>query len=127
MAQLTAEMMAALTEALENESVRPYRELASEVRSYMFKTLDDDLIPAIGETYIAFGAACAHKAAERLGELERIFDLQWKSDMRAIKHWHSENPGYDLVWPDRKELTSWLLAKAFPLSPLSKPITEDRT
>lgn len=117
MAKITPEMMAALTEALENESVRPYRELAAEVRSYMFKTLDDDLIPAIGETYIAFGAACAHKSAERLGELERTFDLQWRRDQDAIKRWQKANPGNDLVWPDRGKLLDWLMDKAFPAPP----------
>jgi hypothetical protein len=112
--ELTPEILDALKDALEKEAARPYRELALEVRSYVFETLDDDLIPTIGESYIAFGAACAHRAAERLADLERTFDLQWKADMRAIEHWQSENPGNDLVWPDRKELTLWLLNKAFP-------------
>ena len=61
MAELTSEMMAALTEALENESVRPYRELAAEVRSYMFKTLDDDLIPAIGDGFRISGEVNAEE------------------------------------------------------------------
>lgn len=37
-----------------------------------------------------------------------VFDLQWESDMRAIKRWH--DAGNDpMVWPDRTNLSVWLM------------------
>ncbi len=42
-------------------------------------------------------------------DLQRTFDLMWKADMEAIKLWQKANPGNDMVWPDRRKLTRWLL------------------
>jgi hypothetical protein len=43
--------------------------------------------------------------------LRQTFDLQWQADQRAILKWQAAHPGNELVWPDRQELTSWLLGK----------------
>ena len=44
-------------------------------------------------------------------ELEDIFEKVWDADMRAIAAWQAANPGNDMVWPDRSELTLWLLSE----------------
>lgn len=46
----------------------------------------------------------------QLLELEQIFDLRWKADMRAIKRWQ-EATGRMLTWPDSADLSVWLLEK----------------
>ena len=50
-------------------------------------------------------------AVERADQLQATFDLSWKADMRAIKRWQADNPGNDLVWPDRADLVVYLLEK----------------
>jgi hypothetical protein len=49
------------------------------------------------------------KSESVCSEFQRIFDLTWEADMRAIKVWQAANPGNDLIWPDRAKLTLWLL------------------
>src|SRR5438105_1997448 len=46
---------------------------------------------------------------EQLSDLEPIFDLRWKADMRAIKQWQEAHPGKEFVWPDHADLVVWLL------------------
>lgn len=43
-------------------------------------------------------------------EEDRLFDLRWDADMRAIRMWQAET-GRDLVWPDHADLVVWLLKK----------------
>lgn len=47
--------------------------------------------------------------AERLRDLEDLFDLRWKADMRAIRRWRKANPGNERVLPDHADLVVWLL------------------
>ena len=58
------------------------------------------------------------RAADRINELqqslndyERLFQLRWQADMRAIKMWQAANPGNDLVWPDHADLCVWLMGR----------------
>ena len=52
----------------------------------------------------------AEEAAERMEELQRIFDLEGESDRRAIKRWHDAgNPEH--VWPDRTDMVVWLMGE----------------
>ena len=44
-------------------------------------------------------------------ELQGVFDLIWKADMRAIQMWQEANPGNDRVWPDGAKLTIWLMGQ----------------
>ena len=48
--------------------------------------------------------------AERLAELESLFDLCHNADMRAIKQWQ-EATGRTRVWPDQTALVGWLLER----------------
>lgn len=48
-------------------------------------------------------------AEAKAAELQRVFDVQWKADQRAIKLWQAAHPGKDLVWPDRCNMVVWLL------------------
>ena len=50
-------------------------------------------------------------SVEALKELEEIFELRWKADMRAIKMWRKGHPERKLVMPDHADLVLWLLAK----------------
>lgn len=51
------------------------------------------------------------KTEAELAELQGVFDLIWKADMRAIEMWQEANPGNDLVWPDGAKLTLWLMGQ----------------
>lgn len=51
----------------------------------------------------------AELKAER-DELQRVFDLRWKADMRAIKRWQAAT-GRTLTWPDHADLCVWLLGE----------------
>ena len=53
----------------------------------------------------------AEKAEAQRDELQAIFDLQWKADQRAIHRWQGDDPSRALTWPDRTDLTMWLLEK----------------
>ncbi len=46
--------------------------------------------------------------AEKIAELEALFDMRWNCDMRAIKRWQ-EATGRTLTWPDHTDLLVWLL------------------
>ncbi len=46
--------------------------------------------------------------AEKIAELEAVFDMRWNCDMRAIKRWQAAT-GRDLTWPDQTDLLVWLL------------------
>ena len=40
--------------------------------------------------------------------LNLLFDLRWKADMKAIKQWQ-EATERELVWPNHSDLCVWLL------------------
>lgn len=48
--------------------------------------------------------------AEKLAELEALFDLCHDADMRAIKQWQAAT-GRTRTWPDQTALVLWLLGK----------------
>jgi hypothetical protein len=59
-----------------------------------------------------------YEAADRIealtaevGELQEVFDFQWRANMRAVEIWRTANPGNDLVLPDSAKLTVWLLER----------------
>ncbi len=47
--------------------------------------------------------------AEKLADLEALFDMRWAADMRAIKRWQAAGPGREHTWPDHVDLVVWLL------------------
>lgn len=47
--------------------------------------------------------------ADKLAELEALFDMRWAADMRAIKRWQAAGTGRELTWPDHADLVVWLL------------------
>lgn len=52
--------------------------------------------------------AVQHLESE-LTELNQLFDLRWKADMRAVKRWQEAGPGRELTHPDRADLVVFLL------------------
>ncbi len=56
--------------------------------------------------------------SEELAQLQLLFDLRWKADMRAIKMWQAAGPDRDLIWPDHADLVVWMLEQ---LKPAKKP------
>jgi hypothetical protein len=44
-----------------------------------------------------------------VGELQEVFDFQWRANMRAVEMWRTANPGNELVLPDSAKLTVWML------------------
>jgi hypothetical protein len=51
-----------------------------------------------------------HLTAE-VAEYEAIFDAQWNADMAGVQMWREAHPGNDMVLPDRKRFTAWILAE----------------
>jgi len=53
----------------------------------------------------------ADEAADRIEELEHLFDLRWAADMRAIRLWQSAHPDQPRTWPDHADLGTWCLSR----------------
>lgn len=51
----------------------------------------------------------ATEIIENADELQRVFDMRWAADMRAIKRWQAAGPGRELTWPDRADMVVFLL------------------
>lgn len=91
---------------------------AREGRQFFVATIENG---APGDTLETEKANAAMFAAipEIVAELKRLrdeaaewqqrFDLQWDSDMRAIRMWQEANPGNDLTWPSNDRLCFWLM------------------
>lgn len=47
-------------------------------------------------------------ASSELDEIQRLFELRYAADMRAIKRWEDAT-GKTLIWPDHADLVVWLL------------------
>ena len=48
---------------------------------------------------------------DRIAELEQIFDLSYKADMRAIIMWRKGHPERNLTMPDKTDMVIWLLER----------------
>jgi hypothetical protein len=46
-----------------------------------------------------------------VAEYEATFDAAWEADMAGVQMWREAHPGNDLVLPDRKRFTAWILAE----------------
>lgn len=46
-----------------------------------------------------------------VAEYEAMFDAQWNADMAGVQMWREAHPGNDMVMPDRKRFTAWILAE----------------
>jgi hypothetical protein len=46
--------------------------------------------------------------AER-DDLEQLFELRHKADMRAVDRWRKAHPGNELRMPDHADLVVWLM------------------
>lgn len=46
---------------------------------------------------------------QQMDELERVFELRWAADMRAIKRWREQAPGRELTMPDHADMVVYLL------------------
>ena len=64
------------------------------------------------------------EAAIRLGEFERMFDVRFDADMRAIKRWQAVS-GKTLSWPEHSDLCVWLMEQLEDAkhAPSIQPIT----
>lgn len=74
--------------------------------------LGDTSIRHSGTIYTHIGECtnnCYFKIKEELDNLRRTFDIRWKADMRAIKHWQKAHPGKENIWPDHADMVVWLL------------------
>ncbi len=57
---------------------------------------------------------CAQEIARLKIELdkhERLTELHWQADQRAIRRWQAEGPGREQAWPDYTDMVVWLLNK----------------
>ena len=48
---------------------------------------------------------------EQCGELNALFDLRWKADMRAVERWRAGHPERELRLPDHADMVVWLLER----------------
>ena len=68
------------------------------------------------------GEMHAEQIVEALNEDNRLFNLRWEADMRAIERWQEAHPGNDLVWPDHTDLVVWLMEQhAAAISTATEP------
>jgi hypothetical protein len=79
-----------------------------------FVFLDPDLPPSEWEKQYSMDVV--YVRADRIealtaevGELQEVFDFQWRAHMRAVEMWRTANPGNELVLPDSAKLTVWML------------------
>ena len=84
--------------------------------------MTDDLVTRLREYRIGCGIHCSAydarepldeciEAADRIEELEQLFDLRWAADMRAIKAWQIAHPDQPRTWPDHADLGVWCLSR----------------
>ncbi len=50
-------------------------------------------------------------ATDLVMEMEAMFDLRQKADMRAIKRWREAHPESKLTLPDQADLCVWLMGQ----------------
>lgn len=50
-------------------------------------------------------------AREDRDALQRLADLRWAADERAIQRWQAEEPGRELQRPDHADLCCWLIVR----------------
>lgn len=48
---------------------------------------------------------------DQIGDYRKVFDLQWKADLRAVARWRDAAPGRDMKLPDRADLCGFLLER----------------
>jgi len=75
---------------------------------------DEELTAFLRDLPFLRAAAAADRIealTAEVGELQEVFDFQWKANMRAVEMWRAANPGNDLVLPDSANLTVWLLER----------------
>ena len=68
-------------------------------------------VPAFACEALGEAADAIERLAAECDELQQTFNLMWKADQDAIKLWQAET-GKDLMWPDQRKLTRWLLERA---------------
>jgi len=84
--------------------------------------MTDDLVKRLREYRIGCGIHCSAydarepldeciEAADRIEELELLFDMRWKADTRAIRLWQSAHPDKPRTWPDHADLGTWCLSR----------------
>ena len=77
---------------------------------------DEELVKALrdfaDDGYADLSVAAADRIealTSEVGELQEVFDFQWRANMLAVEMWRTANPGNDLVLPDSAKLTVWML------------------
>jgi len=73
--------------------------------------MTDDLVKRLRMDANEFDCETYSEAADRIEELEQLFDLRWAADMRAIKAWQSAHPDQPRTWPDHADLGTWCLSR----------------
>lgn len=67
------------------------------------------------ETYVKLGydarASQEKKLVDKVTELEAIFDMRHRADMRAVARWRAAAPGRELKQPDHADLVVFLLGE----------------
>lgn len=102
------ERIAALLIAKGPDSPEQYRAVAGEI---MRLVAWDQYMRTDGAWELQVQQLAGEKEALKAecAELNRVFELQWDADQRAIKMWRQAHPGHDHVWPDRANMVVWML------------------
>lgn len=109
-------------EAFDKEALMSYQTLIRESEDRMRALIAEQKQSL--ETHIAgLNESNAETDAEKLAELEALFDLRHNADMRAIKCWQ-EATGRDLIWPDQADLCVWLLEQLDKTRALLQPFAD---
>ena len=73
--------------------------------------MSDDLVKRLRKGVMCGDDPVIEEAADRIEELEQLFDLRWAADMRAIKAWQIAHPDQPKTWPDHADLSTWCLSR----------------
>lgn len=83
----------------------------------------DDLVKRLrGEAESEYLDLMMLEAADRIEELQYLFDMRSNCDKRAIKQWQAAHPGNDRIWPNHADLCVWLMERVEELEEREKVI-----
>lgn len=83
----------------------------------------DEIIASLRERNAGLERQVA-ELTEQCGELNALFDLRWKADMRAVERWRAGHPERELRLPDHADMVVWLLERDAARDALIERLTE---
>ena len=84
---------------------------ASGVASFLTDSVKDKVCHSVAIDIMNYYSDLIHDLIQQAKELEEIFELRHKADMRAITMWREKHPERELTLPDHADMVVWLLER----------------